>query len=166
MHINNIKQLINEPISLIVNLDDNGYAKGSLFLDQGESISELNNWNYEYYQFQVSQKSIQVQFQEGHRGSQAGYNLDSVKFLNAADLKDNSIVCYLSISNKLQPVGMTWEYIESENAYKIMAGDQPIRFHDVHSIHFAKDGELNVCSPDHFRYKIKEGVAPELRNKQ
>ena len=33
MHINNIKQLINSTISLIVNLDNNGYAKGSLFLD-------------------------------------------------------------------------------------------------------------------------------------
>jgi hypothetical protein len=64
-------------------------------------VSELNNWNYEYYNFHVSQKSIQVQFQEGHRGSQAGYNLDTIKFLNGNSLKDNNIACYLSISNKL-----------------------------------------------------------------
>jgi len=57
-----VHDLINSSISLLVNLDQNGYAKGSLFLDQGESVSELENWNYEYYNFVVSQKAIQVQF--------------------------------------------------------------------------------------------------------
>jgi hypothetical protein len=137
MHITNMKQLINAPLSLVVNLDDNGFAKGSLFLDGGESVSELDNLTYEYYQFTVAQKAVQVQFQDGHRGSQAGYNLDSIKFLNGASLKDNNIVCYLSISNKLQPVLLNHDYIDAENAYVITAGDQPIRFHDIHSIHFA-----------------------------
>jgi hypothetical protein len=39
-------------------MDDNSGAKGSLFLDQGESISELNNNNYEYYTISAAQKSI------------------------------------------------------------------------------------------------------------
>lgn len=164
--INNVKQLVNSPISLIVNLDNNGFAKGSLFLDQGESISELDNYNYEYYNFHVSQKSIQVQFQEGHRGSQDGYSLDSVKFLNGESLKDNTVACYLSVSNKLQPVGLGLEYIESEKAFRVFAQDQAVRFHDIHSIHIATGGELNVCSPEHFRYGIKGGIAPDLKGKQ
>jgi len=49
-----VHDLINSSISLLVNLDQNGYAKGSLFLDQGESVSELENYNYEYYNFAVS----------------------------------------------------------------------------------------------------------------
>ena len=55
--INNTAQLINAPITLVVNPDDNGFAKGTLFLDQGESLSELDN-GYEYYNFHYSQKSL------------------------------------------------------------------------------------------------------------
>ena len=56
--INNTQQLINAAISLFINPDENGYAKGSLFLDQGESLSELNDYNYEYYNFHYSKKAL------------------------------------------------------------------------------------------------------------
>jgi hypothetical protein len=126
-----------------------------LFLDQGESISELKDYNYEYYTFQVSQKSVQVQYQEGHRGSQTGYNLDSIKFLNAEALKDNDVACYLGIKNQLQPKMLTTVWIPEEKAFKISADTEFLNFHDIHSIHFAQSGsELNVCSPDHFHYEI------------
>jgi hypothetical protein len=149
-----VHDLINSSISLLVNLDQNCYAKGSLFLDQGESVSELENWNYEYYNFVVSQKAIQVQFQEGHRGSQTGYNLESIKFLNAESLKDNDVACYLGIKNQLQPKMLTVTYIPEEKALKISA-DTFLNFHDIHSIHFVQsDSELNICSPTHFHYEI------------
>jgi alpha-glucosidase (family GH31 glycosyl hydrolase) len=45
--------LSSKPISLYVNRDDNGYASGSLFLDQGISLTELSNSTYEYYQFHL-----------------------------------------------------------------------------------------------------------------
>lgn len=56
--IMNIHQLVNAPITILVNPDDNDYAEGSLFLDQGESLSELNNRNFEYYNFLFSQKAL------------------------------------------------------------------------------------------------------------
>ena len=56
--INNTQQLINAPITLLINADKNGFAKGSLFLDQGESLSELNDYNYEYYNFHFSKKTL------------------------------------------------------------------------------------------------------------
>lgn len=58
MSVNSIHQLINRPISLLINRDDAGLAKGSLFLDQGESLSELKNWQYEYYTLVYSAKTI------------------------------------------------------------------------------------------------------------
>lgn len=53
-----VQDLINASVSLIVNTDTNGYATGSLFLDQGSSKEEIESANYEYFNFIVSQKSI------------------------------------------------------------------------------------------------------------
>jgi hypothetical protein len=47
----NIHSLINSSMTILVNPDDNDYAEGSLFLDQGESLSEMDNYNFEYYNF-------------------------------------------------------------------------------------------------------------------
>ena len=40
-----------------------------------------------------------------------------------------------------------------------------MRFSDIHSIHIAASGELNVCSGDHFRYRIVNNIQPDLNNK-
>jgi len=47
----NVHQLINGSVTLLVNPDNNDFAKGSLFLDQGEKQSDLDNWIWEYYNF-------------------------------------------------------------------------------------------------------------------
>jgi hypothetical protein len=162
--ITSVHQLINSPISLVVNLDNNDFAKGSLFLDQGEKLSELNNWDYEYYHLHVSKKSIQVQFQEGHRGSQTDYTLDSIKILNAEKLRHNSVACFFNGTAQLSPVGLFADYIEEEKALHITTGGKKVNFHNVHSIHFSEPGEFNMCSPEHFRYEIEGGLLPPLKN--
>jgi alpha-glucosidase (family GH31 glycosyl hydrolase) len=53
-------QLINSTVELIVNPDSNGYAEGSLFLDMGSSVKELNDQAFEYYRLQMSSGSLQV----------------------------------------------------------------------------------------------------------
>jgi hypothetical protein len=50
----NIHQLINGSITVLVNPDDNDFAQGNIFLDQGESLYELNERQYEYYAIQFS----------------------------------------------------------------------------------------------------------------
>lgn len=49
----NTKDLVNLPFNLTINRDKDGYAKGQLFLDEGELVSDLegNNQKYEYYEF-------------------------------------------------------------------------------------------------------------------
>jgi len=51
-------ELITQPISLIVNRDDNNYATGTLFLDTGLKISEITSKSFEYYQINHQVKSI------------------------------------------------------------------------------------------------------------
>lgn len=43
------KDILAVDISLIISRDNNGHSEGKVFLDQGESISELTNKQYEYY---------------------------------------------------------------------------------------------------------------------
>ena len=113
---------------------------------------------YEYYNIIYSNKAIQVQLQEGMRGSQDGYLLESVKILNAAPLQDSIAACYLSVKNNLKPVGLGIEYLGSDNVLKLSGLEKPVRFSDIHSIHIAASGELNVCSGDHFRYRIYNNI--------
>ena len=42
--------LLKKPISLLVNRNENGYAYGTLFLDTGLQLEELEKNQYEYYQ--------------------------------------------------------------------------------------------------------------------
>lgn len=45
-------------LHLVANIDPNGWAQGTLFVDQGELISEITDGTYEYYQFHLSAGSL------------------------------------------------------------------------------------------------------------
>ena len=85
--------------------------------------------------------------------------------MNAAKYEESTVACYLSVTNNLKPVGLKVTYLNKEKALQISEGESIVRFHDIHSIHFLTPGELNVCDPQHFKYQIKDGVTPDLKNK-
>jgi hypothetical protein len=60
--------LLTMPISILINRDENGAAKGSLLLDDGISISEFSANEFEYYTIVHSSQSIQLQLANGARG--------------------------------------------------------------------------------------------------
>lgn len=137
--INNIRQLVNRSITILVNPDDNDFAQGNIFLDQGEFSSELDDKQYEYYSLQLSQKSIQFMLTDGNPGTQPGYSVESIKILNGDRFKDNSIACYLD-SKTLTPQPLVARWVEEEAALKIYNEiGAPLKFSDVHSVHFAND---------------------------
>jgi hypothetical protein len=49
MDVLTVSGLVNKSISLYANRDENGYASGTVFLDKGETMSELKDKTYEYY---------------------------------------------------------------------------------------------------------------------
>lgn len=61
MSVSTTNDLLQKPISLVINRDQNGQASGSVFLDTGLLVSEIGQGNYEYFNFQVQANSIQVQ---------------------------------------------------------------------------------------------------------
>jgi hypothetical protein len=65
MDVLTVSGLVNKSISLYANRDENGFATGSVFLDKGETMSELSNKAYEYYQFNLQANSLQSTFADG-----------------------------------------------------------------------------------------------------
>ncbi len=116
----NIHQLINGSITLLVNPDNNDFAQGILFLDQGEKQSELDNWQWESYNIQFSAKSVQF-FTNGNLGTQDGYSLESIKILNGQRFKDNDVACYLSRSKNMEPQQLTARWVEEESALRLFS---------------------------------------------
>ena len=53
--------LATNTVMLIANRDGQGYSQGNVFLDHGETLSELNDKTYEYYNILVSGGSIKKQ---------------------------------------------------------------------------------------------------------
>jgi hypothetical protein len=45
-------------ITMLVSRDTNGHSEGKMFLDQGETRSELTNKEYEYYNFKLNGKTL------------------------------------------------------------------------------------------------------------
>jgi len=87
-------EFINEPISLVFNRDDNGYAEGTVFLDKGEKLSDLGG-NYEYYQVKMASNSINMLFAAGTLASM-DQTLESIVITNAADLKSADFACWMN----------------------------------------------------------------------
>ena len=147
----NVHKLINRPVTLLFNPDNDDFAKGSLFLDQGEKQSDLDNQVWEYYNFQFVDNSIQFIPQGGKLGTQDGFSLESVKILNGERFKYNDIACYLSRSKNLKPYPLTIRWAEEESALHIFSenSSSPLRFSDIQSIYFSIKNEYNICEMSH-----------------
>jgi alpha-glucosidase (family GH31 glycosyl hydrolase) len=88
--------LITKPTSILINRDaERLVSEGTVFLDGGESLSELTGSKYEYYQIQhKASKSIQFQLKLGTRGSQdSRHFLESIVIPNAEDLRETDFAC-------------------------------------------------------------------------
>jgi len=94
---------------MLVSREASGYAEGKMFLDQGETRSELSNKAYEYYDFKLSGKALKKEILNTQLAASAGFGLDSVVILNAADLEDTSFACFYDMSGKSNPVSFAYD---------------------------------------------------------
>ena len=46
------------PLEFVINRDSNGHAEGTVFLDGGEEMSELEGKEYEFYKFMLNNKTL------------------------------------------------------------------------------------------------------------
>jgi hypothetical protein len=95
--------LLQKPISIVVNPDAQGHADGSLFIDSGISRAELNG-DFRYYLLVHNAKSLQKQIAGGNGGNffaEQGSNalrsekLDKIIITNAAQYSDTNFACLI-----------------------------------------------------------------------
>ena len=151
------------PISLIANRDQNGYAGGSLFLDQGISRSEMDNNNYEYYSVNVQANSIQFQPSDFNKGTQP-HVLDKIVIVNAADLAEGSFACYYP-PNSLVPQPLVTYYNIAKLALEITSDNKQLKFSDILNVYYGSSNnfDVNMCDQHTFDYNIVGGV-PQYQN--
>jgi hypothetical protein len=161
------KDSLKKPIMLVVNRDtDNTYAEGTLFLDQGENKTELDNEEWEYYRIYAQSNSIQVKGWKHYTGKQP-HQLDKIALVAAADLKDTDFACFYRQDNPLQPVMMTPLY-DTDKKTLYLKPLQAVKFSDIENIYYGskQKGDLNLCgsingnNSEIFNYKIVSTTNP------
>lgn len=86
----------NGKIQMIANRDENGHAEGELFIDSGNTKSELSTQTYEYYQFQLSANSIKKWVKNEKNTGPVGKGIDSFVIANAKSLLSVDFACWTS----------------------------------------------------------------------
>jgi len=89
----------NGKIDLVVNRDANGHATGKAFLDHGETLTELNDKTYEYYEFRLNAKSLTKWNLNEAATVTGGFGLNMLIITNANqtdhDLSNTNFACYM-----------------------------------------------------------------------
>ncbi|XP_030311852.1 sucrase-isomaltase, intestinal [Calypte anna] len=71
------------PMGLIIALDDNSAASGNLFWDDGESTDTVQNKNYIYYEFTVSNNVLQMNAVNSNYADPNQLKFEEIKILGA-----------------------------------------------------------------------------------
>lgn len=80
-------------LKLIANRDSQGHAVGELFIDSGDSASEISTQSYEYYQFQLSANSIKIWVLNEKNTGPVGKGIKSITIANAKELLSIDFAC-------------------------------------------------------------------------
>lgn len=139
-------ELLSQPIQIIINRDTQGFAQGSLLLDQGIRISEITSNQHEYYTIQHQAKSIQFQLAAGQRGQQQAF-VDKFVIANASDLQYVSFACIMTPQNTF--ISLKKPTFDSVTNTVSITTDGTVKFSDVLNVYYGSqhDGDLNLCDP-------------------
>lgn len=83
---NSTDQLAYTGLNLIINRDDQGYAEGNLYIDDGKTISKQAEKKYEYYKFKWVNKTLQKMWLNDDYNATFSQNLDTIVIGDAEDL--------------------------------------------------------------------------------
>jgi hypothetical protein len=137
---------VNGKISMIANRDSQGHAMGELFLDSGDTLSEISTQTYEYYQFQLSAGSIKKWVLNEKNSGPVGHGIDSFIIANAKELLSIDFACWVSeADNTATPFKIgrnaSLNYVSLSNL-----DSTPIQPFYVKNIYFGNSmTDLNLC---------------------
>jgi hypothetical protein len=136
--------------TMIANRDTNSQATGSLYVDDGVTISQ----SYDYLEFQLSAKS----FKKWEKGTSSNSkSLDSLIITNAADLASTDFACYTSqVDLAVIMLTATVDSTQGAETLTIKTTDgSPIDLGLMKDIHFGTSAtDLNLCDISSQYYKV------------
>lgn len=96
--INSTDQVPLEPVEILVNRNENGYAQGRVLFDNGTNKADIDNGNFSFYEFTVTNGSIQkFSLYDGSNfpGNDSGINheISAFRIFNAKETYRNPFAC-------------------------------------------------------------------------
>jgi maltase-glucoamylase len=147
------------PVDLLVNLDHNGQAKGSLLLDDGESRHTLENQLYDYYQFAYNKGSLKREWATNDSGEggfpdpDKEYGIESenrvlnkIVLVNAKD-KTIDFACTADENQKTTTLKITKDAdMQTVTLTKSSDNAADLKFYDITNVYFGDSKtDFNLC---------------------
>ena len=159
-------QLLEMPITIVINRNERKAASGKVFLDDGSTKSELLDKSYEYYSIDhKASKTIQFSLAQGKRGGQdQRHHLDKILIGDAEDLNETNFACAQTQMNEI--IFMQREYFAENKTLKLYRprnfDERGVVFSNIQNIFYGNSAtDLDLCNITHFQYKIAEGTDVE-----
>ena len=131
---------------MIANRDEQGHAEGEIFIDEGDSLSELSTQTYEYYQFQLSAGSIKKWVKNTKNAGPVGKGIDSFVIANAKELLSIDFACWThDVTGVASPLAIARN--ATQNTVTLSLADKsPIQpFHVANIFYGNSMTDLNLC---------------------
>jgi len=154
--------VLDKSVTLVANRDYKGVAEGKLFLDDGYSLSTLENGEYEYYNFLISANSIKKQVLNERAEKAVGPKITEIVLTNAEDLATVNFACMAAMdSYTLTTLKPTYNKDKKTLTFTLDGGEiDPFAMRDIYYGDDSKD--LNMCQADGAFYHAKDFKAPDL----
>lgn len=128
----------------MINPDEEHFATGNVFLDDGISLSQLNNQSYEHYQFKHANGTIQkFQLNEGSAENQ-NVAINAVVILNAERYMNSDFGCVHSTNGTLTQVAPVYSADAKALIFDMSAVTE--HFFDFNTLHYGDSKyDINFC---------------------
>lgn len=142
-------------IQYIVNRDESHHANIKSFFDDGETLSQLESKQYEWYQFLHNGKSFIKQNLNINNTASQGFYLDKLVITRAADLMNVDTACYIRDDGTVFQLNVTYD--KDMSLLNITARDDQnpsdFQFINMTSVHYLQRGvDINHCDQYHDYY--------------
>ena len=155
-------------LHLVANPNPDGWAQGKLFLDKdGDSVSDIENGDYEYYQFHLSSGSLKKWVLNDKSLSQVGRGLNSLIIVNAEIHSKTDFACWIDNNDVVSAV--SFAYDKSALTLTLTDPKGPIDLYKLRNLYYGNSmQDQNLCygilGHEKQYYTVKGGVAPVLDN--
>jgi len=146
----------------VANRDENGHAQGKLFIDKGFSVKEIEDGDYEHYEFHLSANSLKKWILNEKSQKSVGVGIDKLVITNAKDLQDTDFACFTAQKDHVT-TNLSFKYDDQDKTLSIFSPRGNINSFTFRDIHFGNSKRnINICNPQSQFYHIKSGKVPSL----